>query len=241
MRRSARGALVAVGCLVLVLSLALVGCDSNARRIREINEVLATPAAERTRLTAKIDAIEIRDGDCIISSLPEGISIETVVIVPCSGTWQYRVLNSFLVAGGERYPGEDVFEQRAYEKCDRRYSFILFPLSESWSFGDRTVNCLQESFGLSIADPGKLDRLVNSESLSYGECYEGAPETGDLMVELSSSNEPKKAVTGDPATSYPPAWSLGASATVVSTAYRRASGCRSSTSVNWTAWSTQNR
>ena len=184
MRRSARGALVAVGCLVLVLSLALVGCDSNARRIREINEVLATPAAERTRLTAKIDAIEIRDGDCIISSLPEGISIETVVIVPCSGTWQYRVLNSFLVAGGERYPGEDVFEQRAYEKCDRRYSFILFPLSESWSFGDRTVNCLQESFGLSIADPGKLDRLVNSESLSYGECYEGAPETGDLMVEL---------------------------------------------------------
>ena len=77
-----------VGVLVLVMSLALVSCDSEAQRIREINEVLATPVAERTPLSAEITTTEIQDGDCINSTLPEGISIETVVIVPCAGTWQ---------------------------------------------------------------------------------------------------------------------------------------------------------
>ena len=66
-----------VAALVLVMSLVFVGCDSDAKRIREINEVLATPVAERTLLSAKITTTEIRDGDCINSTLPEGISIET--------------------------------------------------------------------------------------------------------------------------------------------------------------------
>ena len=173
-----------VAALVLVMSLVFVGCDSDAKRIREINEVLATPVAERTPLSAKITATEIRDGDCINSTLPEGISIETVVIVPCAGTWQYRVLNSFDVADADRYPGEDFFGQRAYESCDRRYNYFLFPLAESWGFGDLTVNCLQNSFGLSVIDPGKLDRLVSVAALGSGECYNEAPETDEVSVEL---------------------------------------------------------
>ena len=173
-----------VGALVLIISLVFVGCDGDAQRIREINEILATPAADRTPLSAEITTEEIQDGDCINSTLPEGISIETVVIVPCAGNWQYRVLSSFAVANADSYPGEDFFEQRAYESCDRRYSYFLFPLAESWSFGDRTVNCLQDSFGLSIIDPGKLDRLVSASSLSPGECYNDAPETDYLLVEL---------------------------------------------------------
>ena len=173
-----------VGALVLVMSLALVSCDSEAQRIREINEVLATPVAERTPLSAEITTTEIQDGDCINSTLPEGISIETVVIVPCAGTWQYRVLNSFDAADADSYPGEDFFDQRANESCDRRYSYLLIPIAESWSSGDRTVNCLQDSFGLSVINPNKLDRLVSVTSLSSGECYNEAPETGYLSVEL---------------------------------------------------------
>ena len=178
------GVPLTVAALFLVMSLVSFGCDSDAKRIREINEILATPVAERTPLSAKITSREIRDGDCINSTLPEGISIETVVIVPCAGTWQYRVLNSFDVADADRYPREDFFGQRAYESCDRRFSYMLIPLAESWGFGDRTVNCLQHSFGLSVIDPGKLDRLVDGASLSSGECYNEAPETDDLSVEL---------------------------------------------------------
>ena len=169
---------------ILVMSLAFVGCNSEAQRIREINEVLATPVAERTPLSAKITTTEIRDHDCINSTLPEGISIETVVIVPCAGTWQYRVLNSFDVADADRYPGENFFGQRTYQSCDRRYNYFLVPLAESWGSGERTVKCLQDSFGLSVIDPGKLDRLVSATSLGSGECYNEAPETDDLSVEL---------------------------------------------------------
>ena len=154
------GAPMIVATLVLVMSLAFVGCDSQ-------------------RITT-----EIRDGDCINSTSPEGISLETVVIVPCAGTWQYRALNSFDVADAYRYPGENFFGQRAYEKCDRRSYYYLFPLAESWGFGGRTVTCLQNSFGLSVIDPGKLDRLVSLASLSSRECFNEAPETDDLSMEL---------------------------------------------------------
>ena len=173
-----------VATLVLVMLLAFVGCNSEAQRIREINEGLTTPVAESTPLSAKITATEIRGGDCINSTLPEGISIETVLIVPCAGTWQYRVLNSFDVADADRYPGENFFWQRALESCDRRYSYFIIPDTEAWGFGDRTVNCLQESFGLSVIDPGKLDRLVGNTSLDSGECYNEAPETEGGSMEL---------------------------------------------------------
>ena len=173
-----------VATLVLVMLLAFVGCNSEAQRIREINEGLTTPVAESTPLSAKITATEIRGGDCINSTLPEGISIETVVIVPCAGTWQYRALNSFDVADADRYPGENFFGRRASESCDRRFSYFIFPETDSWGLGDRMVNCLQESFGLSVIDPNKLDRLVNLTSLGSGECFNEAPETGDLLAEL---------------------------------------------------------
>ncbi len=167
-----------VGAWALVVSLALAGCDSRA------DEPLATPVADRTPVSANTDAIEIRDGDCINSTMAEGVSTESALVVPCGEAWQYRVLNSFDVADYDFYPGGYVFQQRAYESCDRRYSQILFPNDESWYLGYRTVNCLQDSFGLTSGDPGKLDRLVDFTLLSFGECFNEAPETGDLMVEL---------------------------------------------------------
>ena len=164
--------------------LILVGCDGEAQRIREINDLIEAAGDEKTTLSAEVDALDIEDGDCINSTLREGVSIETVVIVPCVGPWQYRVLSSFNVIDSGRYPGESFFDRRALETCDRRFTYMLLPLAESWSVGDRTVNCLQESFGLSVADPDKLDRLVSSDSLGFGECFNEAPETGGVQVEL---------------------------------------------------------
>ena len=184
MERSTTKIATTVVCLVAIALLALSGCDSGAERIREINESPTTPAAERTPISAKIDAIELRDGDCINSTLPEGISIETVVIVPCAGQWQYRVLNSFSLSEQGDWPGKESFAQLGWEKCDRRFTYFLYPPEDSWRDGDRTVNCLQESFGISVSDPERLDRLVSVSSLSSGECFNEAPETGDPLVEL---------------------------------------------------------
>ena len=140
-----------VAALVLVMSLAFVGCDSEA-------------------------TTEIRDGDCMnTDDLP-------VELVDCSGEWKFRVINSFDVADADRYPGDNFFWERAAESCDRRYSSFRFPGAETWGVGDRTVYCIQASFGLSVIDPDKLDRLVSRASLGSGECYNEAPETDVMSV-----------------------------------------------------------
>ena len=165
-----------------VLLLFPAACQTDAERIRATNDAVEQPAAEPTPISAEIDADEIQVGDCINSTLPEGISIESVVIVPCDGPWQYRVLDSLVMAGSD-YPGEDAILQRASQRCDSRFTDFLFPLAESWQLGDRTIECLQDSFGLSVSDPAKLDRLADLYSLVMGECFNEAPETGDLLVE----------------------------------------------------------
>ena len=134
--------------------------------------------------------MELLTGDCIDSILPEGVSIETVELVLCSGPWQYKVLSSLEVDDLSRYPGEAYFREQADESCDRRYSTFLFPFQELWDAGYRTVTCLQESFGLSVVDPAKLDRLVGSDTLRTGECVNDAPETEFIMAELVDCSGP---------------------------------------------------
>ena len=73
-----------MGVLTLMLFLTIIGCTSDAQNIRATNEAAATPPATSTPLSAEIGWTEIRDGDCINSRIPEGIDIESVVIVPCS-------------------------------------------------------------------------------------------------------------------------------------------------------------
>ena len=144
------------------------------------------PTPELTPLSAEIKSTDVQDGDCIVSTLEEGISIETVVIVPCSEQWQFRALDSFEVPGQAGYPGQGFFEEQAFEKCDRRFTIFLFPQVGGWMAGDRTVNCLQDSFGLSASDPAKLDRLISTDSLMAEECFNEAPETSYILVELLS-------------------------------------------------------
>ena len=170
---------------VMLMLVGLMGCESDAGRIRAINEA----AASGTPISAEIQAVEIEEGDCINSTLPEDVTIESVVIVPCTGAWQYRALGSFEVPSADQYPGEGYFERQAYERCDKRFTFFLFPLDESWGLGDREVTCLQDSFGLSTSDRAKLDRLISIEGLDAGACFNEAPETGGLLVESVDCSE----------------------------------------------------
>ena len=173
-----------IGFVTLMVFLTTIGCTSDAQNIRATNEAASTPQATSTPLSAEIGWTEIQDGDCITSKIPEGIDIQSVVIVPCSATWQYRALNSFTADDFDQYPGEAYFSRRAHIECDRHYTFLLVPLAASWAFGHRTVTCLQESFGLSATDPTKLDRLVNGRRLNLDECFRFAPETEEFLVEL---------------------------------------------------------
>ncbi len=193
---------------MLFLILASTACSqSEAELIREINEAaattpvatlsplpkiapVATPPVADGDLTAKIEAMKIAEGDCIESALPDDISIETVEIVLCSGPWEFRVLSLFQVDAQGNYPGDDYFGRLAWTECDPRYSYYLLPSPETWEFGDRTVHCLQESFGLSEVDPAKLDRLKDLATAAPGECFNEAPETDGLLTEQVNCSGP---------------------------------------------------
>ena len=151
------------------------------RTVRCLQKSFALSVIDPGKLDRLVRATSLGSGECY-NGAPE-IDDLLVELVECSGEWDFRVLNSFDVADADRYPGDNFFWERADESCDRRFRYVLFPGAETWEVGDRTVKCLQDSFGLSVIDPGKLDRLVNRASLGSGECFNGAPEI-DLPVEL---------------------------------------------------------
>ena len=182
--------------LALLAAAIAIGCQSDASRIRATNEAIdrpnptATsapmPTATSESLSADIRSVDIQEGDCINSTLPEGITFYSVEIVPCTDAWQYRTLNLVSIKRSGGYPGIDYFLQRALEGCDPRVTAYVYPFSEAWEQGERTIACLQDSFGLSQDDPEKLDRLFNPYSLNIGDCFNLAVETGGRLAELVS-------------------------------------------------------
>ena len=158
------------------------------RTVSCLQESFGLSVVDPDKLDRLVGVNTVNVGECF-SEVPEtgGLLAE---LVNCSGPWEYRVLGLFKVDELDEYPGEGYFETRAYEDCDRRYSYLLHPLQESWILGDRTVSCLQESFGLSVVDPDKLDRLVRVNTANVGECFNEAPETRWLLVELVSCSDP---------------------------------------------------
>ncbi|MDA1228982.1 MAG: septum formation family protein [Chloroflexi bacterium] len=140
----------------------------------------ATPVPSPTPvLSAKISSFDLRDGDCFNwrggDPIQTGVDIYDVELVPCSGDWGQRILNSFVVDRNGNYPGDDLFDRLAFENCDRRYNKTILPTRESWESGDRTISCVQDSYGLANSDSQVLDRLVHELHLLKGDCFNDPP------------------------------------------------------------------
>ena len=181
---------------LLVIALSITACEDKAQTVRDANQtpVVSTATAEIPTPSAEIRATELEDGDCVNSTLPEGISVDTVVIVPCSGDWQYRVLNSFQVADAEAHPDETVFSSQVAENCDRQTTFYLLPSAQSWEQGDRTVTCLQQATELLISD--LLEGLeLNVEDLSEDEasCLEEWVASDNFIAFMATPEDPAEA------------------------------------------------
>ena len=111
--------------ILAIVVLAIIGCGSDAQKIREANEservrqtkvaasavgsAIPTAEASATALVTDINVLDIREGDCISSTLTESHDVETVEIVTCSGDWNFRVLNRLPLEAGDRFPGDDYF------------------------------------------------------------------------------------------------------------------------------------
>ena len=170
--------------------LMLIACETNADKIRQMNRVAeenqASPLIETpmptpspTPIRAELSVFDLRDGDCFDflggRTFVDGAEYETLELVPCSTDWGQRVLNSFVVKQEGPLPEDAFFEKAAFEKCDRKFTFFMKPLVDSWAAGDRSIQCIQESFGYSKSDPSLHDRLVDSAYLKQGECYDEPP------------------------------------------------------------------
>ena len=191
-----------LGLIGLVVVLILLACTSDAQRIREANEAAQssqgkTPSDSGSAATTRsepsstsiprstvIDIFDVRDGDCLVATLPEIEEFERIEIVPCTGKWDARAVSSFVVESNEDFPGDSLFSQNAIDRCDRRYSYLLLPTRESWELGDRTVSCIQASYGMEATKLDQLDRMVNPMTLKDGECINEVPEYQFFVVEL---------------------------------------------------------
>ena len=146
-------AMVVLGVGAMLLAAMLTACQDDAQSVRDANQTPAAATEEGTQLSAEIQATELQDGDCVNSTIPEGISVDAVVIVPCSGDWQYRVLSSFQLADAEAYPGQDFIDEQAVENCHPLTTIYLYPLADSWGSAARTVTCLQAASAATPATP----------------------------------------------------------------------------------------
>ena len=187
--------------ILFTLALLLMGCTSDAELIREANQAAAlnnestdAPSidVQSTKIpeSANMSVFEIRDGDCLQMVVPDsGVELESTKIVGCNGPWDYKAINSFVVEDDANYPSDAFFYEQSISQCDRRYSTSMFPTKESWEQRDRTVTCLQESFGLDTTELKTLDAIVNIFTIMEGECANHLPISGYSMVELVDCQE----------------------------------------------------
>jgi hypothetical protein len=132
--------------VVLLLGILLSACyrTTDAELIRELNASAGTPIAS---LNTQINVNGLRDGDCFNSpQVLDDMTVEweTIQLVPCNGWCGYRIIGSFKVSADGEYPGEWYFTGEAARYCDYRYDIFLYPLPETWTLGDRTVQCIEE-------------------------------------------------------------------------------------------------
>ena len=177
--------------LVLAAMAVVVGCGSNAQRVREANDAApesrrSVPEVER-RLPSLVPEVEplqseliaqgpsadnivyyrtVQEGECFNEG-PESAYVE---LVPCTDEWESRVVSSFEVNPQGPYPGEGYFARTASEQCDRRYTYYLYPTVESWILGDSVVTCFQKSYDLASTEPERPHRVVNYSNLPEGRC-----------------------------------------------------------------------
>ena len=114
-----------------------------------------------------------------------------MVIVPCSGDWQYRVLKSFQVADAEPYPGESFFLSQVSENCDRQTIAYLSVSAQGWEQGDRTITCLQQAPELVISALLEGSE-VNAEDMSDDEasCLEEWVAGANLLAFVVTPDDP---------------------------------------------------
>jgi len=112
--------------------------DMGDREVTCIQDSYGLSTTDPEKISRIVSGYGLRDGECL------NISSEYTELVPCSGTWEVKVIHSFDVEFQGSYPGDAYFEQEFDQRCHSSATNYFPPDQNTWIQGDRTVNCLQE-------------------------------------------------------------------------------------------------
>jgi hypothetical protein len=136
----------------IVLFFALtVSCTTDANRIQDAQEAVDSGViTEQDRETGEISIFDIRDGDCFNDMLTKDLtgeqesSVYKVELVPCSGDWDFRVLDVFTSNQSGEFPSDAAWRDEADSRCPMEFDFFYTPGKESWDVGDKLITCMEE-------------------------------------------------------------------------------------------------
>lgn len=119
------------------------------------NDSHTTPAPDQTagvvassappRDFGQVSVFELRDAECFNepNALTTFDSQRPMTIVPCSGAYDFKVLNTIATTLNGIFPLDTYFQRQAAIHCDDRTDLYFLPTEVSWNLGDRTILCLQ--------------------------------------------------------------------------------------------------
>ncbi len=102
-------------------------------------------STELPRTFGQINAFGLRDGECF--NEPNGLTTfdaeRPLTLVPCSGAYDFKVLNTIVTTLNGIFPLGVYFDSQAAMLCDNRTDAYYRPTEESWGLGDRAIRCLE--------------------------------------------------------------------------------------------------
>ena len=125
-------------------------CTTDEDRIQDAQEAVDSGViTERDRESGKINIFDIRGGDCFnetdIGDTVGGTTfVLEVELVPCSGNWEFHVLDIFTSNQSGEFPSDAAFDVEAIRRCSVDYDFYYLPSRDSWGSGDRLITCMEE-------------------------------------------------------------------------------------------------
>ena len=153
------------------------------RHVTCLQDRFGLSLTDPSKLDRMISVPYLQPSDCF-NQLPD-VTYQQVEVVPCSDSWESRLLNTFQAADSTEYPPDLRLYRESTTNCDRRTTDPSHPTPDAWNAGYRTVQCFQQNLTGEPGIPEILDRLVHPHSVNPGECFNTHRTTLHFLAELT--------------------------------------------------------
>ena len=132
--------------LLVVAACALaIACEDDREAIQRQNDSVLTPSSGGSGSKGDTNVFDLRTGDCVAEP-SDDLEVDSVKVVDCEGPDAIAKVSLLFTVDktSGAYPGEDYMDQQATARCPDPEGPAMWPTSQSWELGDRTVLCFDE-------------------------------------------------------------------------------------------------